>query len=392
MVGPQRSRTRNALPGAPGRRAPLHVLLVEDDDAFSRYVRAALDAGSDTVHLEAAGSLATAVELLRGTRLDGILLDLNLPDSQGLSTLRRVIDAAPRPAVVILTGVAETSIAQDALRLGAQDWLIKGQLDPEVLQRALRYAVERKRLTDGLLQAQKLEIAGRLATGVAHEFNNVLTAILGSAQLAEEATDEESRRASLDLLRRAARQGAAVSRQLLSLSRNPPTNPLVVSAASLVQHATPLVQAILPSTIQLEVGPVADVDVRLDSGQFDQMLLNLVFNARDAMPTGGTLGVRVDAERPGPLPPAGLADGLFAVVRVTDTGRGIDEATLPRLFEPFFTTKGWGGTGLGLAVSAEIVERFGGAIQVESQVGTGTTFAIWLPASELPANEQEDFS
>ena len=154
------------------------------------------------------------------------------------------------------------------------------------MQRAVRYAVERKQLTDRLVQAQKLEIAGRLANGVAHEFNNVLTAIAGSAQLVEDAADAEARASALDLLRRAARQGIALSRQLLSLARNPPINAAVVSTAGLVDNGRLLVQAVLPSTVQLEVGPVADVPVRLDPGQFDQLLLNLVLNARDAMPAG----------------------------------------------------------------------------------------------------------
>ena len=373
-------------------RAPLQVLLVEDDESFRSYLRMALSATNETVELAAVADLASALDAIRRAEPDGILLDLNLPDAQGLDTLRQVLEAAPDAAVVILTGVGDGRIAPDALRLGAQDWLVKGRIDPEVLQRALRYAVERKRLIGGLLQAQKLEVAGRLATGVAHEFNNVLTAILGSAQLVEDAPDDETRRGAVDLLRRAARQGAALSRQLLSLARNPPNNAAVVSTTQLVEHALPLVQAILPATVELVVGPVADVDVTLDPGQFDQMLLNLVFNAKDAMPAGGTLRIEVDAEPSGPPSAAALEGRPFAVFRVRDTGRGIDDAVLPHLFEPFFTTKGPRGTGLGLAVSAEIVERFGGVIHVESQAGVGTSFAVWLPAYVAAAPTEEDAS
>lgn len=373
-------------------RVPLRALLVEDDEAFSAYVRVALGAASDAVELDTAADLATALASLRAREPDGVLLDLNLPDSQGLATLRQVLEAAPHAAVVIITGVADAKVAQDALQLGAQDWLVKGQIDPEVLQRALRYAVERKRLVGGLLRAQKLEVAGRLATSVAHEFNNVLTAILGSAQLAEDAPDDDTRRGAVELLRRAARQGAALSRQLLSLARNPPNNTAVVPAATLIDQALPLVQAILPATVELRVGPVADVDVKLDPGQFDQMLLNLVFNAKDAMPAGGTLRIRVDAERAGPPSPAALVGQPFAVFRVIDTGQGIDATVLPHLFEPFFTTKGARGTGLGLAVSAEIVERFGGVIHVDSRAGVGTSFAVWLPAGSASAATEEGIS
>jgi two-component system, cell cycle sensor histidine kinase and response regulator CckA len=368
----------------------LRVLLVEDDTAFTSFLGAALGVGPEPAAVQTAGDLASALEQIRRTGPDAVVLDLNLPDSEGLATLRAVLASAPQLPVVVLTGVADVDIARQALQLGAQDWLIKGQLDPDLVQRAVRYAVERKRLTDRLVQAQKLEIAGRLANGVAHEFNNVLTAIAGSAQLVEEAADAEARNSALDLLRRAARQGIALSRQLLSLARNPPVNAAVVSTAALVHSGRLLVQAVLPSTIRLEIGPVADVPVRVDPGQFDQLLLNLVLNARDAMPDGGTLRIGVTAETAGSAadePEWVSRDPLYAVFRVSDTGVGIDPSIRPRLFEPFFTTKGATGTGLGLAIVAEIVDRFGGAISVESRLGAGTTFTISLPTPSESAEE-----
>ena len=368
----------------------LRVLLVEDDAAFASFLGLALAAGTESAVVQAVSDLMGALEQIRRASPDAVVLDLNLPDSVGLATLRAVLASAPQLPVVVLTGVADVDIARQALQLGAQDWLVKGQLDPDVVQRAVRYAVERKHLTDRLVQAQKLEIAGRLANGVAHEFNNVLTAIAGSAQLVEDAADAEARAGALELLRRAARQGIALSRQLLSLARNPPNNTAVVSTAGLVDSGRVLVQAVLPSRIQLEVGPVADVPVRLDPGQFDQLLLNLVLNARDAMPDGGTLRISVTAEPPHPAAAESewaCQTPLCAVVRVTDTGVGIDPSITPHLFEPFFTTKGSTGTGLGLAVVAEIVDRFGGAIHVESRLGAGTTVAVSLPAASEPAEE-----
>ena len=368
----------------------LRVLLVEDDAAFASFLGLALAAGTEPAVVQAVSDLMGALEQIRRASPDAVVLDLNLPDSVGLATLRAVLASAPQLPVVVLTGVADVDIARQALQLGAQDWLVKGQLDPDVVQRAVRYAVERKRLTERLVQAQKLEIAGRLANGVAHEFNNVLTAIAGSAQLVEDAADAAARAGALDLLRRAARQGIALSRQLLSLARNPPNNAAVVSTAGLVDSSRVLVQAVLTSRIQLEVGPVADVPVRLDPGQFDQLLLNLVLNARDAMPEGGTLRISVTAEPPHPAAAESewaCQTPLCAVVRVTDTGVGIDPSITPHLFEPFFTTKGSTGTGLGLAVVAEIVDRFGGAIHVESRLGAGTTIAVSLPAASEPAEE-----
>jgi signal transduction histidine kinase len=362
------------------------VLLVEDDAAFTGFLSVALTSGGDPVDVQRVSDLSSALAGVRDDRPDAVLLDLNLPDSVGLATLRALLGAAPQLPIVVLTGVADSGVAREAMQLGAQDWLIKGALDPDVVPRAVRYAVERKRLTDRLVEAQKLEIAGRLANGVAHEFNNVLTAIAGSAQLLEEAPDADSRAGAHDLLRRSARQGVALSRQLLSLARNPPLNVAVVSTAALVDSARLLVQAVLPSTIELVLGPVDDVPVRVDPGQFDQLLLNLVLNARDAMPGGGTLHISVtrDAGMAAEVSPRG------AVLRVSDSGVGIDPAIRERLFEPFFSTKGTRGTGLGLAVVSEIVSRFGGTIAVESRPGGGTTFAVTVPSAEGAAEELDD--
>jgi signal transduction histidine kinase len=370
---------------------PLRILLVEDDGTFATFLQTALAAEDDPPELQHAGDLAAALSRIRAGTHDAVVLDLDLPDSQGLDTLRALVAAAPLLPVVVLTGAAEVALGRKALQLGAQDWIPKGQFDAELVQRAVRYAVERKRLVDRLVQAQKLEIAGRLASSVAHEFNNVLTAIAGSAHLVEEAEDAEGRRLGLELLRRAARQGVALSRQLLSLARDPPMNDAVVNLADLLAHSRVMLQAVLPSAIELAVDPIEDLPVRIDPGQFDQLLLNLVLNARDAMPSGGTLRIGATAE-PAPMPADGIEwDNRFtkcAVLRVSDTGVGIDPEIRSRLFEPFFTTKGARGTGLGLAAVAEIAGRFGGAVGVESRPGAGTTMVVFLPvASEENGRE-----
>jgi signal transduction histidine kinase len=369
---------------------PLRILLVEDDGTFATFLETALAADDDPPEIRHAADLAAAVSCVRDGSPDAVVLDLNLPDSQGLDTLRAIVHAGPQLPVVVLTGAADVALARKALQLGAQDWIPKGQFDAELVQRAVRYAVERKRLADRLVQSQKLEIAGRLATGVAHEFNNVLTAIAGSAHLVEEAADVDGRRMALDLLRRSARQGVALSRQLLSLARDPPMNDVIVSLADLLEDSRLMMQAVLPSVIALEMDPLEDVPVRIDPGQFDQLLLNLVLNARDAMPSGGTLRIGVTAE-PAPVLEEGIEwGGRFtkcAVLRVSDTGVGIEPAIRPRLFEPFFSTKGTRGTGLGLAAVSEIVGRFGGAIHVESRLGSGTTIAVSLPVAPEPAEE-----
>jgi signal transduction histidine kinase len=372
----------------------LRVLLVEDDHAFATFLSTALSTDAGGIGLSTVGRLSTALDRVRTLDTDAILLDLNLPDSRGLATLEAMLPVAGRVPIVVLTGIDDTGLANDAVRLGAQDWLLKGQLDPQLIQRSLRYAVERKKLTDGLVRAQKLEVVGRLASGVAHEFNNVLTAIIGSSQLIELADEESARRGGLDLLRRAAHQGTALCRQLLSLARTPPAVDSVVCTSTLIDNATVLLQAVLPAAIELEIGAVADLPIRIDAGQFDQLLLNLALNARDAMTEGGVLRISVSGETGGPIdaapgrfdssdaPPA--PEPAYAVVRVSDTGVGIDPLVVQRVFEPFFTTKADTGTGLGLAVCAAIAERFGGTIRVESQPGLGTTFFVRLPVAATP--------
>jgi signal transduction histidine kinase len=361
----------------------LRVLVVEDDRGFATFLEVALSGSREAASVRTAFDLAGALEQLADGSVGAVLLDLNLPDSQGLATLREVLATSPEVAVVVLTGFADEDLARSALRLGAQDWLVKGELEPAAIDRALRYAIERTTLTKGLVRAQKLEAIGRLASDVAHEFNNVLTAILGSAHLIAEAPTPDEREAALALLQRSARQGTALSRQLLSLARNPPRHDAVVAAAALVDNAIGLIRAVLPSSVRVVLGPLADVAVRVDPGQFDQILLNLAVNARDAMADGGTLTISVATAAAADLQPAvGTLEQqrTFAVFRVADSGSGIDPTAVPRLFEPFFTTKGNRGTGLGLAVVAEIVGRFRGAIEVASQPGTGTTFSIIVPA------------
>jgi signal transduction histidine kinase len=369
-------------PTPSGGACDLRVLVVEDDSAFASFLATALSGSREAASLRTASDLAEARQQLLDGAVDAVLLDLTLPDSQGLATLRAVLAASPDVAVVVLTGLDDADVARSALELGAQDWLVKGDFDATAIERALRYAVERKAMMATLLRAQTLEVVGRLASGVAHEFNNVLTAIVGSAHLVAEAPDRASKGAALQLLERSVRQGTALSRQLLSLARNPARHDVVIEASTLMANALALIQAVLPSSIHLVLGPIADATVRIDAGQFDQVLLNLVLNARDAMANGGTLRLCVTIAMPEDVKPVvgALEPGTrLAVFQLVDTGTGIEPSVLPRLFEPFFTTKGDRGTGLGLAVVAEIIGRFGGAIAVDTHVGSGTAFSVILP-------------
>lgn len=361
----------------------LRVLLVEDDAPFAQFIISSIRQIAPTVELSLAPRLAAAVSAIAGTSFDAILLDLNLPDSQGLETLHNVTAVATDAAVVVLTGTDDALQAQSALRLGAQDWLTKGQPDPDVVLRALRYAVERKRLSTGLLRAQKLEAVGQLAGNVAHEFNNVLMAIIANAELAETSTEESVRTGALRHLREAASRGSLLTRQLLGISRPSPGAQTRADVGVVVNTVQNLLRALLPRNVQLRVVSADTAQVALAPDRLEQVLLNLVLNARDAMPSGGTITIVVN--RTSTRSASGevhtepsSSNGSRIQIRVRDSGTGIHPDMLARVFEPFFTTK-QAGSGLGLAISKDLVEQAGGTLRVESVLGTGTTFYVELP-------------
>ncbi|MBL8734801.1 MAG: PAS domain S-box protein [Planctomycetes bacterium] len=240
-----------------------------------------------------------------------------------------------------------------------------------------RVTAERTRhqLEDQLRQAQKLEAVGMLAGGVAHDFNNILTAVLGFAeQIEQELPDAHPCQDLARQVQRAAQRGAQLTHQLLAFGRKQVVRTEVFDAAQLVEESVPMVRQLLGPEIRLEVTHEPGTWVRIDKVQFQQVLLNLVVNARDAMPTGGRLTIVV---RPCPVD-----DGVRVLLSVRDTGCGMDERVRERLFEPFFTTKEPGkGSGLGLSTVYGIVTQAGGTVTVDSAPGAGATFDVRWPAA-----------
>ncbi|MBK8544796.1 MAG: response regulator [Caulobacteraceae bacterium] len=233
---------------------------------------------------------------------------------------------------------------------------------------------QRVRLEEGLRQAQKLEAIGRLAGGVAHDFNNVLTAIVNSADLLHSARNDDERRATLvAIILKAAERATGLTRNLLAFSRQQVLTPKPTDLNTAITEAAELLAALIPSDICVVVECHNDeVLALLDPTQLCSALVNLAVNARDAMPRGGTLRLRATIRN------EVAAD--FAVIIVADTGAGIDPAVATNIFDPFFTTKsGDGGTGLGLAMVHGFVTQSGGSISVDSAPGIGTTFALSFP-------------
>jgi two-component system NtrC family sensor kinase len=234
--------------------------------------------------------------------------------------------------------------------------------------------------------AQKMEAVGRLAGGVAHDFNNLLTVISGFTEMALAGlAPADPLRRDLEQIALAGERGAALTRQLLAFSRKQTLEPKSFSLGQVVRDAESMVRRLVGEDVTIDFRASADEGglVMAEPGQIEQVLMNLVVNARDAMPSGGRLSigtatVRFDAESAARR--VKMKAGAYAVLTVADTGHGMDPETLSRIFEPFFTTKGAGrGTGLGLSTVYGIVRQAGGHIGVESEPGRGTTFTIYLP-------------
>jgi two-component system cell cycle sensor histidine kinase/response regulator CckA len=232
-------------------------------------------------------------------------------------------------------------------------------------------------LESQLRQSQKLEALGQLAGGVAHDFNNVLAAINGFAQLLEEGlARDDSRRHDVEEIRKAAERATRITRQLLAFSRHQVPASARVDLVQMVQDLSRMLRAVLPATIELRVmseSGVSTIEVLADRTQLEQVIMNLCVNARDAMPTGGSLSIDV---RTGTTPETART----AVVEVRDTGVGMSPEVQTHVFEPFFTTKEPGrGTGLGLATVYGVVRQHEGSVEIASVVGEGTTVTVRLP-------------
>jgi len=251
-----------------------------------------------------------------------------------------------------------------------------------------RDITELKQLEEQFRQAQKMEAVGRLAGGVAHDFNNLLTVINGYSELVfSRLREDDPSRELLAEVRKCGERAANLTRQLLAFSRKQVLQPQVVSLHTLLGELYKLLQHLIGEDIELALESDAALGLaKVDPGQFEQAIINLAVNARDAMPKGGRLIIRthnaeLDEDYAARHPE--VKPGRYVAVFVNDSGQGMDAATRARIFEPFFTTKGIGkGTGLGLAMVYGFVKQSGGHIEVASELGHGTTFMLYLPCAE----------
>jgi PAS domain S-box-containing protein len=252
------------------------------------------------------------------------------------------------------------------------------------LQGLVQDVTERNRLKEQLLQSQKLEAIGRLAGGIAHDFNNLLAIISGYAEsLTRRLGEDHQLRAHAAEIQSAAERGGALTRQLLAFGRRQVIKPEVLNLNSSITRMNDMLQRVLSSKTKIVIDAAADLpEVEADAGQMEQVILNLAINARDAMSEGGTLTISTSSRKleGDEASMCGLKEGEYVVLSVTDTGRGIEASIRQHIFEPFFTTKEGKGTGLGLPIVYGIVQQSGGNVVVESEVGEGARFDVYLPA------------
>ncbi len=488
----------------------IKVLLVEDNPGDARLIRELLaDCKTARFSLEWVDRLSLGLERLTQGGLDIVLLDLRLPDSNGIDTFVKIHCQAPSLPVIPLTGMDDEELAVTVVRAGAQDYLVKGEVDTNLLSSAIRYAIERKKteealresekryrilfeatgtatvvvdqdstivlanaefeklsgyskeelqgkmmwqdfvgeeeaktimeygsrmirsadtvpqtldfnfidrsgtlksvfmtstlvpgtkrfvaslldvterrkMEDELLKVKKLESVGILAGGIAHDFNNILTAILGNISLAKMFTgpgDKVYER--LTEAEKGAVRAQELTRQLLTFSKGgaPVKHPTAIG--ELLQDTANFVLAGSNVRCRFDIAPDT-WPVEVDEGQMSQVINNIVLNADQAMPSGGTLKMKVEnVTLSGEKRYASLRldDGRYVRISIEDQGVGIPERDLTKVFDPYFTTKAKG-SGLGLSIAYSVVEKHGGVINVSSVLGSGTTFYIYLPAAQ----------
>ena len=359
----------------------IRILLVEDNSGDRRLISEMLaEASNVTFDVKYADRLQAAIEYLSQNRVEVILLDLGLPDSQGLETLKKTYAQVPETPIVVLTGLNDEMIGTQAVNEGAQDYLIKGQVDTNLLKRTIRYAIERKqaegreqRLQLQLNLSNRLASLGLMVEGIAHEINNPLTSVIGFAQMLMFEDIPENTREDVKTIGDNAQRVADIMKNLLTFAQQQKLEQTYINVndiieATLKMRAYPLEDSNITVTTQLDP---ALPSTMADATLLQQAFLNLVINAETAMKLAHGKGSLL-------IKTALISDTIQ--ISFTDDGPGIAEANLVHLFDPFFSTRGFGqGTGLGLSVCYGIITEHNGQIYAKSQLGKGSVFTVELP-------------
>lgn len=353
-----------------------------------------------------ANSGEEALKLIEETAFDTFVLDIRMPGMDGLELLS-LLKSNPKTQfvpVIMLTGCAERELKSKALALGAYDFVNK-PADPLELVARLKGSLRMKSYEDQLrdqntileqqlIQSQKMELMGFLATSVAHDLNNILHVIAGYTELAADKVQALPEvHSNLETALKSCHHGASLVDQILWLGRGADSECEAYDLRQIVDESLMLLSVLIPEGVEVVWSrPDTPLHASIHETQMIQVLMNIITNAIHAMNDVGTLTINISRTESVPSteqPSDDLSPGLYNKISVNDTGSGMDQATLNRVFESFFTTKPKGkGTGIGLSVVNRIVKRFDGHVTVESTVGVGTTFHVYLPV--VQASTQAD--
>ena len=376
---------------------PLRVLIADDseDDAFL-LLRALRKAGYEPDFERISNGPAMQAALQR-REWEIVISDFEMPGFGGLEALEVLKRSGKDIPFILISAVLSEETAVAALKAGAHDYMMKrkfARLGPaierelrDVKTRAARRTAEAalKQSEEQFRHTQKIEAVGRLAASVAHDFNNIITAILGHSELLlRQLEPGNALRKNVEPIEKCAHMAATLTKQLLAFSRKDASSPRVLQLNDVILNLEKMLHRLIGADIKFQtvIDPQAGT-IKADSGQMEQVVMNLVVNARDALPNGGNLtittaNVRVDGPASGLG--ADITPGDYVLLSIADSGIGMSDAVKARLFEPFFTTKPPGkGTGLGLATCFGIVKQNGGHIQVDSELSKGTVFRIYFP-------------
>jgi two-component system cell cycle sensor histidine kinase/response regulator CckA len=373
----------------------LRILFVEDSPADMELAAWELEKNGFSISHQ--NRVQTGEDLrnaLHAEAWDLVISDYSMPSFNGLEALRLVRQFRPDLPFIMVSGTIGEEVAVTAMKAGANDYLMKGHLQrlAPAVEREMRDLKDRKNAEEAILRseeqlrlAQRMETVGRLAGGVAHDFNNILSVVSGYANLLQmKLAKAGTAHRELIEIEKAVVKATALVRQLLTFSRRQVVQPQVLDLGNVITDSLSMLRMVLGEDITLEtVLPAGLGKVLADKSQIEQVIMNLAVNAKDAMPRGGGLYVSLSSETLAAehfLPGEKVHPGRHMRISVRDTGSGIPPDILPRIFEPFFTTKGEGrGTGLGLSTVYGIVHQIGGSLRVESALGTGTSFTIHIP-------------
>jgi two-component system cell cycle sensor histidine kinase/response regulator CckA len=375
---------------------PVNILIVEDSEDDTKLLARELRRRGFEPEVTRVDSGTALRSALIDGNYDVVISDHNMPGFSGDQALSLVKQFDPHLPFIIVSGTRGEEHAVEAMRAGASDFIVKSRLHrlAPVVERELtaaslraqqrRIALALEESQRQLKEAQRLEAVGRLAGGVAHDFNNLVAAILSYADLILESLPPgDKHRDDIEEIKRAGRHAAELTRQLVTFSRQQVRLKAVLNLNEVIHDALGLLQRL--------AGPSVTIDLRLqqdpwvtkgDRLQIEQVMINLITNSRDAMPDGGTVTIETDNVTVGPddVGPRLPTPGQYVRIAVSDTGGGIPQEVLSKVFDPFFTTKDVGkGTGLGLATVYGIVRQSGGFIYAESPRGRGALFTIYLP-------------